>query len=180
MRRARARSDARARSRRRGRGYAACARISGARCRYRSRMPAPFASHQRAAPLGSSAGAFIAETRFIQGGWIAGSSPATTDCPPGETGLARRGLSLGSGERPADTFQRSAFGGHAVTRRDECRGEHQHRAEEVAYEQAKARTGIDERAEQPGSGDAADAGTDGVEESDGERAYLERKDFADS
>ena len=72
-------------------------------------------------------------------------------------------------QRPRDRLQRPALGAHREQRRDHARADHQRRAEQIAAEQAHARAGVDQRAEQPGPRDAADTGTDRVEDRDGER-----------
>ena len=46
--------------------------------------------------------------------------------------------SVSGSERTADALQRPALGGNREERADQCRGEHQHRAEQVAAENAPA------------------------------------------
>jgi hypothetical protein len=49
-----------------------------------------------------------------------------------------RPVSVGGGERTADALQRFALSRNREERGHQCRGEHQHRAEQVAAEKAPA------------------------------------------
>src|SRR5579862_3379422 len=81
-------------------------------------------------------------------------------------------------KRPAHRFERFSLGGDAPTGLDDGGGHHQDRANHVTYGDAAARAGRDQHAEQQRAGDAADAGADGVEEGNGERANLQRENLA--
>ena len=83
-------------------------------------------------------------------------------------------------ERPRDSFERLALGRdapdrHATTAAAIISAD----AEQVAGEDAVARAGIDQGAEQPGPATPPMPGADRVEQRDGERADLQRKRLAD-
>ena len=120
-----------------------------------------------------------ATARGVQGGGGASVARPREAGPGQSNGLSRlRGRAISSRnkrQRPRHRFQRLAFGVGAPSPRNEPRRDHQHGAQEIADEHARARAGIDQRAEQPGADDAADPGADRVEERDGERAHLDGK-----
>src|SRR5579863_3907235 len=78
-----------------------------------------------------------------------------------------------------DLFQRFALGVHGVERRDDGGGEHEDGGENVAAEDALPRPALDQLAENDRRSDAAEAGADGVKDSDGQSADLDREGLAD-
>ena len=61
---------------------------------------------------------------------------------------ATRSLSIRKRERPRDLLERLALGRDAPAPHDRGRADHQGGAEQIAAEQARARAGVDQRAEQ--------------------------------
>src|ERR1700681_2369303 len=86
---------------------------------------------------------------------------------------------LHKGQRPCNRFQRPALGRDGVTPRDNGRSDHQSRPQKIARENAAARSCINQRPEQSGAGDAANSGSDRIEQRDRQRTDLQRKGFAD-
>ena len=84
-----------------------------------------------------------------------------------------------AGERAGDAFERLALGLDADREFDECRGDHQSGAEQIAGEDRAALAGADQYAEEPRRDGTADRGAERVEKGDGEGAGLQRKAFAD-
>src|SRR5262249_21091704 len=76
-------------------------------------------------------------------------------------------------------LQRLPFGRYAKARGDGPRPNHQRCAKQVTAKPTHTGACIDQRSEQPGAGNAADAGADSVEGSDGKRPNLDREGFAD-
>src|ERR1700722_3861459 len=86
---------------------------------------------------------------------------------------------LHKGQRACNRFQRPALGRDGVAPRDASRRDHQPRSEQVARENAVARAGVDQRAKQSRTDDAANSRSHGIEQRNRQRPDLERKGFAD-
>jgi hypothetical protein len=76
-------------------------------------------------------------------------------------------------------LQRLPFGRYAKARGDGRRPNHQRCAKQVTAKHTHTGACIDQHPEQPGAGNAADAGADSVEGSDGKCPNLDREGFAD-
>src|SRR5215471_20565987 len=76
-------------------------------------------------------------------------------------------------------LQRLPFGRYAKARGDGRRPKHRRSAKQVTAKHTHTGACIDQHPEQPGAGNAADAGADSVEGSDGKRPNLDREGFAD-
>src|SRR5580704_4875953 len=91
----------------------------------------------------------------------------------------RKSLPLGHcREGGCDLLERLALSCDGVTGGDEGGGEHADGSENIAAEDALPRTAFDQLAENKRRGDAPEAGPDGVEDRNGERANFEREGLA--
>src|SRR5262245_46720397 len=76
--------------------------------------------------------------------------------------------SIAEGEWAGHLLERFALGRDTPAPGNGSGGQHRRRPEQIAPVQAGAIAGVDEHAEQPGAADTADAGSDGIEERNGE------------
>src|ERR1700722_2327352 len=99
----------------------------------------------------------------------------------GSTRFARPSVitSLHSSQRLRDRFQCAPLRRDRIAPANGRGHQHQRRAKQIAGKNTAPRTGVDQRPKQDGTGDAAHAGTNGIEQGNRQRTHLQWKVLTD-